>query len=193
VTLWLTKMKLRFRALTAKNWEDLAALFGERGACGGCWCMFWHQSSAEYQQLKGNGNRNALRKRLKNGATPGIIAYAGHEPIGWCAVEPRDHYARLLAARTLKPIDHQPVWSITCFFVKRGYRRQGITVALLQAALAHIQRHKGRIAEGYPIEPKSGQTADAFAYTGLASAFRKAGFSEVARPSATRSIMRKSV
>ncbi|HET6266818.1 MAG TPA: GNAT family N-acetyltransferase [Acidobacteriota bacterium] len=185
-------MKLRFQPLTAENWDDLVALFGERGACGGCWCMFWHQSSAEYRRLKGKGNRAALRKRLKNGANPGIIAYVDDEPVGWCAVEPRDHYKRLESSRALKPIDQQPVWSITCFFVKRGHRHQGVTVALLKAALDHIQRQKGRIAEGYPTEPKS-KTGDSFVYSGLVSAFRKAGFSEVARPSATRAIMRKSV
>ena len=47
-----------------------------------------------------------------------------------------------------------------------------------------------RIVEGYPVEPRRGSMPDAFAWTGTASAFRRAGFVEVLRRSATRPIMR---
>lgn len=93
-------------------------------------------------------------------------------------------------SRTLKRVDDQPVWSITCFFVAKPFRRQGLTVKLIRAAVEYAGAHGAKIVEGYPIEPRSGTVADVHAYTGLASAFRQAGFTEVLRRSETRPIMR---
>ena len=90
----------------------------------------------------------------------------------------------------LKPVDDRPVWSITCFYTDKKYRGQGITLALLKAAVEYVVERGGSILEGYPIEPKNGNVPAAFAYTGLASAFRRAGFEEVARNSETRPIFR---
>jgi GNAT superfamily N-acetyltransferase len=122
-----------------------------------------------------------------------VLAYDGGNPVGWCALAPRDEYARLERARTLKPVDDTPVWSVTCFFVARSHRRQGLTVTLLQGAAAYAARRGARMLEGYPVEPRKGALPDAFAWTGLAAAFARAGFREVTRPSATRAIMRKAL
>jgi GNAT superfamily N-acetyltransferase len=93
-------------------------------------------------------------------------------------------------SRILKRVDDQPVWAIVCFFVSRPFRHQGVTTALLQAAITYAEQQGATIIEGYPVEPKTGRTADAFVYTGLASAFLKVGFVEVVRRSETRPIMR---
>jgi GNAT superfamily N-acetyltransferase len=93
-------------------------------------------------------------------------------------------------SRVLARVDDAPVWSVTCFFVARKYRYSGLTVALLRAAVEHARRRGACVVEGYPIDPAGGKTADAFAYTGLESAFRDAGFVEVLRRSPTRPIMR---
>jgi len=121
---------------------------------------------------------------------PGIIAYAGGEPVGWCAAAPRDSYPVLDRSRVLKRIDDEPVWSVVCFFIAKHFRRRGLTVELLRAAVRHAARRGARIVEGYPVEPRKGAMPDAFAYTGLAAAFRRAGFTEAARRSETRPIMR---
>ena len=57
----------------------------------------------------------------------------------------------------------------------------------------YVRKQGGKIIEGYPVEPKKGWTPDPFAYTGLASAFRKVGFTEVIRRSETRPIMRYTI
>jgi GNAT superfamily N-acetyltransferase len=93
----------------------------------------------------------------------------------------------------LSPVDDQPVWSITCFFVARPYRRRGVTVELLEAAVRHARAHGARIVEGYPIEPGDGNVPAAFAYTGLVPAFRAAGFVESARRSHRQPVMRRRV
>src|SRR5262249_23691418 len=77
------------------GWPDLERLFGERGACGGCWCMVWRLRRAEFDQGKGAANKQAFQSLVLADAQPGILAYAGDEPVGWCAVAPREEYPAL--------------------------------------------------------------------------------------------------
>lgn len=182
--------RLEIHPLTPARWRDLEALFGERGACGGCWCMFWRLTRSEYERKKGAGNRRAFKRIVESGPPPGLLAYAGGKPVGWCAIGPREDYPTLKRSRVLAQIDDKPAWSVTCFFVARPFRRQGVTVQLLKAASDFASKIGARIVEGYPVEPRKGIMPDVFAYTGLPSAYRKAGFVEVLRRSETRPIMR---
>ncbi len=175
---------------TPDRWDDLETLFGPRGACAGCWCMYWRQTQREFEEHKGEGNRASFKTIVEGGPPPGVIAYAGDEPVGWCSVGPRPDFSRLARSRILKPVDDEPVWSIVCLFVTRGCRRRGVSVALLRGAAEHAVASGGRIVEGYPTEPRKDRMPDAFAWTGIASAYLAAGFSEVARRSETRPIMR---
>jgi GNAT superfamily N-acetyltransferase len=182
---------LTFHPLTLARWRDLEQLFGERGACGGCWCMTWRLTRAEYDANKGEKNRRALKKIVGSGSEPGLLAYHGEIPIGWCAIAPREQYVALKRARTLKRIDDRPVWSVTCFFIRRPYRRRGVSVQLLNAAVEFARKRGARIVEGYPVVATSGKLPDAFAWTGIPATFLKARFKEVARPARTRPIMRR--
>ncbi len=152
--------------------------------------MFWRLPRSRFEAQKGTANRRALKRLVDSGAATGILAFLDGEPIGWCAFGPRHAYPVLGRSRILKPVDGRPVWSVTCLFVARPHRRRGVTVELLRAAAEHAARRGASILEGYPVEPRSGRLPDAFAWTGLPSAFRKAGFEEVARRSPTRPIMR---
>jgi GNAT superfamily N-acetyltransferase len=181
---------MEFHPLTPERWADFEGLFGERGACGGCWCLWWKINRSDFNRQKGEGNRQAQKTLVESGTVPGILAYAGGKPVGWCAVEPRDVYSGLARSRILKPVDDQPVWSVVCFFVEKNRRQKGITVQLLKAAIEYVEKQGGNIVEGYPVEPKKDKMPPVFAYTGLASAFKKAGFEECERRSETRPIMR---
>ena len=152
--------------------------------------MWWRLKRSEWERQKGEANRRALKRIVNSGTVPGILAYLEGEPVGWCSLGPRADFAALGRSRILKPVDDSPVWSVVCFFIARPYRRTGVSVALLKAAIAYAGRRGCRILEGYPVEPKRGKTPDAFAWTGLASSFRQAGFTEVCRRSKTRPIMR---
>jgi GNAT superfamily N-acetyltransferase len=187
--------KLEFHPLTADRWQDFETLFGERGACGGCWCMWPRLRSSQFQKQKGEPNKRAMKAIVNAGETPGILAYLDGLPVAWCSLAPRTSYPRLETSRVLKPVDEQPagaLWSITCFFIAKEHRRKGFSVKLLKAAIDFVRRRGGRIVEGYPVEPKKDQP-DAFVWTGLASAFVKAGFKEAARRSDSRPIMRYQV
>jgi GNAT superfamily N-acetyltransferase len=182
--------RFRFLPATAARWKDLQTLFGPNGACAGCWCMWFRLPRREWVAGKGEGNKRALAKLLRAGAEPGLIAYAGREPAGWVAFAPREEYVRLAASRTLKPIDARPVWSVSCFFIARAYRGQGLMTELVEAAAAVARKRGATLIEGYPANPKT-RTADAFLYTGTRSAFARAGFEVAARPSKAAVIMRR--
>jgi GNAT superfamily N-acetyltransferase len=181
--------RLTFHPATPDRWPDVERLFGASGACGGCWCRFWKQDDAEYRAGKGPANRAALRRSVTSGEVPGILAYAGDDPVGWAAVEPRSAYRRLARSRNLTPVDDQPVWSVPCFFVARGSRGKGVAAALLAAAAAHARRRGARVLEGYPIDSRA-RMAGAFLYTGAFSTFARAGFEEVRRKARTRPVVR---
>jgi GNAT superfamily N-acetyltransferase len=177
--------------VTPSRWRDLETLFGERGACAGCWCMYWRATHSEYMKKQGEGNRKAMRKIVNSGRVPGILAYAGKEPIGWCSIEPRERFVRLETSRVLAPVDNQSVWSVNCFFIARAWRRKGVSVALLRAAVEFARKRGPKIVEGYPVDSRKGKSPDAFVWTGLPGTFLAAGFKEVARRSPTRPIYRR--
>jgi len=183
-------LDLKFHSVTPSRWKDLENLFGERGACGGCWCMLWRLPRSKWQQQLGEKNRKALKRIVDSGEVPGILAYSDGQPIGWCAVAPRERFQLLERSRIMGKVDEKPVWSVVCFFVAKEFRQKGISVEMLKAAAQYAGKKGAKIVEGYPTEPKKDRMPDVFANTGLASAFRQAGFKEVLRRSETRPIMR---
>lgn len=182
--------KLVFRAATPSRWKDIERLFGERGACGGCWCMAWRLSAREWEAGRGAKNKRALKRLVTAGKKPGVIGYLDREPIAWCAAARREAYPRLGRSRVLQRVDDEAVWSITCLFVAKAYRRQGVSVPLLRAVVEFARRQGARIVEGYPVVPTMKKTPDPFIWTGVPSIFERAGFREVMRRSRTRPIMR---
>jgi GNAT superfamily N-acetyltransferase len=180
---------LSFRPLTLDLWTDFERLFGPRGACAGCWCTFWKLRGKAYEENKGEPARQMQRSVVEAGIVPGLLAFRADEPVGWIAVEPRSAYPKLIYSRVLKPVDEANPWSVTCFFVAKQARRQGLTVALLHAAVDYVRQQGGKIVEGYPVDAEQ-DLPDVFVYHGTAAAFQKAGFVEVARRSETRPVMR---
>jgi GNAT superfamily N-acetyltransferase len=185
--------RLELHLLSPERWDDFERLFGARGACGGCWCMWWRLKAEEFAAGKGEGNRRAMRALVEAGREPGLLAFHAGEPVGWCAVAPRPEYARLGRSRTLKPVDERPVWSVVCFFVARAWRGQGVSRRLLEAAVDHVRERGGETVEAYAVVPRVERMPDVFAYQGPLELYRAAGFLEVARPSATRAVVRREV
>ena len=174
--------KLTTRELTADLWPDLEALFGSIVACGGCWCMFWRQERGEdWSEIKGAVNKRRFRTLVKDGQAHGVLAYINGVPVGWAAFDRRRELAKLDRAPSLACDDADRVWSLPCFFVKAGHRRQGVASALITAAVAAVRRRRGAVVEAYPVRPGTfGKSIPAaFAYTGTIPMFEAAGFQPV--------------
>jgi GNAT superfamily N-acetyltransferase len=175
--------------VTPDRWRDLERLFGEHGAYGGCWCMWFRLRRRDFDRNSGEQNKLAMRGIVDSGEVPGLLAYAGSEPVGWVSLGPREKFPHLEHSRTLKRVDEQPVWSVVCFVVDKRFRGQGLMAKLLSAAIDYARERGAKIIEAYPVELK-GDLTGYFGYTGIASTFRKAGFVEVLRRSEDRPIMR---
>jgi GNAT superfamily N-acetyltransferase len=184
--------KIKFYPLTLERWNDFEKLFGSNGACAGCWCTYWILKRSDFDELRKTSKTKNVFKQIVKNISPGILAYRGGEPAGWCAIQPRENYPVLQNSRILKPIDDKPVWSIVCFFIGKKYRGEGLSTLLIKEAVKFAKTNGAKIIEAYPVEPKK-KTAPVFIYTGVASSFLKAGFKEAARRSETRPIMRMRV
>ncbi len=172
-------MPLTTAALTPALWEDVETLFGPRGACAGCWCMFWRLERGErFDELKGERLKARLRAGVLRGEVHGVLAYDDGAPVGWATFGPRMSFPRLQRSPSLACDDADRVWSIPCFFVRRSHRGRGVGRALLEAAVAEMRRRGVSLVEGYPVKPTaSGDPLPAaFAYTGTRPLFDAAGF-----------------
>ncbi len=133
-----------WRELSRETWADFEGLFGERGACGGCWCMTWRREKKDFRAGSGAGNKAAMKKLVKSGAPIGVLLYKDDEAIGWCSVAPREQFVALEKSRVWAPVDAKPVWSVSCFFLAKGARKRGLSVELLNAA---DSRHPTAVGE----------------------------------------------
>jgi GNAT superfamily N-acetyltransferase len=162
---------LEIQPLIWARWQDFEKLFGPRGACGGCWCMYWKYPRKDFQNNRGDGNRSLQTAFVETGGIPGLLAYVEGLPVGWCAIEPRENFPTLERSPILQPVDDSKVWSITCFFVDRKFRLKGLSTALLLAAVQYAAENDARIVEGYPTDQQDKQMPAPFVYTGLAKSF----------------------
>lgn len=181
---------IEFYPLTRERWTDFEALFGTRGAYGGCWCMWWRLTRREFEEGQGEGNREAMHSIVAGGEVPGILAYEGGKAVGWCSVAPRETYGSLNRSPVLKRIDDKQVWSIVCFYIAKDHRRKGLIRQLIHAAIEYVRSQGGKVVEAYPTIPKGEKVPPVSSYMGFPSMFEDTGFVECARPSKSKVIMR---
>jgi Acetyltransferase (GNAT) family len=179
-------MQLKIRPLAPELWPALEDLFGSKGACSGCWCMYWRIGAA-YRKRPGDKNKIAFQEIVKDGPPPGLIAFDGDLAVGWCQLTPRAELPWLDRTWRLKRVDDLPVWSLSCFYIRIGYRRKGVTAALIDAALKAAKHAKAPALEAYPLDASKTPSASS---TGFATSFARAGFKTVACHTAPRPIMR---
>ncbi|HST15342.1 MAG TPA: GNAT family N-acetyltransferase [Gaiellaceae bacterium] len=187
-------------AANEATWDDLQAVFGTSGDPSRCWCQRFKMAPGESWAAVG---ASALARRLReqtrcghpdSAATTGLVAYLDGEPVGWCAVEPRSAYPRMLRnnrvpweGRNEDKLD-EGVWAVTCFVVRKGFRRRGIASALVRAAADHARERGARAVEGYPMTTKEALLGEL--HVGTHGMFAAAGFTEVSRPGVRRAVMR---
>ena len=179
-------MDLTTRSLTRNLWPALEDLFTAGGACGRCWCMYWRIGPA-YRKRPADANRGAFKSIVRRGPPPGLLAFDGKLAVGWCQLTPRDELPWLKRSPRLARVDDRAVWALSCFYTRKGYRRRGVTAALIAGAIAAARRAGAVALEAYPLDADLTPSAS---WTGFASTFARAGFTVVARHSPSRPIMR---
>jgi GNAT superfamily N-acetyltransferase len=185
------------------SWEDVRAVFGERGDAHVCQCQRYKLQPGEaFKKVPIEERAHRLRMQTECGhpgsrTTSGLVAYLDGEPVGWCAIEPRTAYFGLMRnfkvhwdGRSEDKTD-DTVWSVTCFVTRAGYRRRGISRALARAAVDFARERGARAVEGYPMLVEPGQNVIwGELHVGTRSIFDEAGFEEVSHPSKRRVVMR---
>ena len=118
------------------------------------------------------------------------MAFDGELAVGWCEVAPRADLPWLDRSRYLRPVDDLPVWSVPCFYIRRTHRGQGITNALIEAAVAMAGAAGAPALEAYPVDTQvPGHTGNLF--PGIAATFARHGFTVAARHKPDRPVMRR--
>jgi GNAT superfamily N-acetyltransferase len=196
--------RIRIVPANEASWEDIQVVFGTRGDPSRCQCQRYKMAPGEsWASVGAEGLAFRLREQTDCGhpesdTTSGLLAYLDGEPVGWCAVEPRIAYARLLL-KTRVPWDGRAedksdggVWAVTCFVVRSGFRRRGISGVLVRAAVDFARERGARALEGYPMITQPGRQIALVGelHVGSRGIFEEAGFSEVSHPTERRVVMR---
>jgi GNAT superfamily N-acetyltransferase len=188
------------RPANQATWEDLQTVFGTRGPGARCQCQRYKLKPREFfAGFPQEERASRLREQTDCGnpdsaTTSGLVAYLDDEPVGWCAVEPRTAYPGLLrngrvpwSGRDEDKSD-VGVWVVTCVFTRAGYRRRGISRALVRAAVDFAAERGARVLEGYPMTSTNAIAEEL--HVGTVATFTAAGFVEVGRPTPRRAVMR---
>ena len=185
------KKLLSIEPLSKKNWDKFVQLFGEKGACGNCWCMYFRLNKSAFDEgKKKNGNKTAMHDIVWKDKPTGLLGMYQEKAIAWCAFAPREDYIKLEKSRVHKRIDDEPVWSIPCFFIHKNFRKQGVSVELLKQVARYAKENGIKIIEAYPLIPTQEKLPDAFVWVGLYKSFERAGFKVVDRTSKNRPMVR---
>ncbi len=166
---------------------------GEKGGCGNCWCMFFRLPYIDFQENKPDGNKKLMKKLVQKGKPVGLSAYLEDQPVGWIAMAPREDYMKIENSRTFKRMDDQPVWSITCFFIKKEFRHKGLSKQLIKGAVGFARKKRIKILEAYPAIPYAAKVPSPFLWVGVLSSFLNNGFTIVRQNSKSRAMVRREV
>ncbi len=188
-------MAIRCVELQPDHWPAIVELFGENGACGGCWCMWWRveRGGKLWAETRGAPARRRFKKLVESGAARGVVAFDGERPVGWCSLGPRGEFPRLERVKAYRRDDAAEVWSVNCFFIARSHRGRGVARALLRKAIAACRRRGAKMVEGYPVTATrdGGRLAAAFSWTGPITIFEEAGFEVVQADPPHKPLVRK--
>ena len=171
-----------FAPVDASTWPDLERFFEQRGGPHYCWCMLWRPMPSKERKDKA-AKKRALKAGVTGGVPVGLLAYQRGQPVAWCSIAPK---------RTFRPPDKKTatsdaVWFITCFFVARSARGQGLMAQLIEAALDYAKSCGANVLEAYPVEKDS----PTYRFMGFVEQFERAGFRLVGSAGTRRHVMQR--
>jgi len=165
----------------AHNFDDVAVMFApKKPESSVCWCLSWRLSSAENRALTGVERAERVRGLCSRELAPGVLAYIGDEVVGWAGVAPRSELHPFANSRKIPHVDELPVWTLWCLRVRPGYRKQGVTRALIAGAIEYARASGAPAIEGYPVDNGDQRVDMTMAFVGTRIMFERAGFAKVA-------------
>ncbi|WP_030759168.1 GNAT family N-acetyltransferase [Streptomyces sp. NRRL F-2664] len=178
-------MSLEVRPATADLWDDVKKVLQPKKSAHTCWCMAWRLTTGDYGRMSAEERGEHLRTLAeKADPPPGVLGFLDGEVAGWCNVAPRRQLDRLTSSKTITPVDDVPVWSVTCFVVRKEFRGKGVASGLLEGAVEHARANGAPAVEGYPVDPEGGRVNPTLAYVGTMDMFERAGFRRILRTEA---------
>jgi GNAT superfamily N-acetyltransferase len=181
------------RPLDAASWPDFAELVeAHNGVWGGCWCMGFHPKGPGWGK-SAELNRAEKEARVRNGEAHAALVYDGDQCVGWCQFGVPEEVPRIKNRKAYEEgLSELPDWRITCFFVGKGHRGQGVAATALAGALEEIERLGGGTVESYPDEV-DGRGSASFLHNGTVAMFEQQGFARTRLIGKTRWVVRTSV
>ena len=173
-------MTIEVAPATADRFDDVAVMLGPKNPDSTvCWCLSHRVDSRTNRELLGPARGQYVRSLCGRDQGPGVLAYEDGEVAGWAAVAPRSElpFAR---SRKIPHVDDLPVWSVWCIRVRPGFRRRGVTHALLPGAVAYARSQGAPAVEGYPVDNQGEKVEPTMAYVGTRGSFERAGFTKAA-------------
>ncbi len=168
------------KPVTRETWADFEAFFQSHSILMYCWCMDFRLTREELKKNDTEGRKSYIHKRIMDGVPVGLLAYMDDRPAAWCSAGPRESFRNLKGDEDLKN-----VWSITCFFVPKDLRGQGLTRALMEGAKVYARKNGAAYLEGYPVDKDS----PSYRHMGHLYMFERAGFSFVKSAGLRRRVM----
>lgn len=189
-------MTVDIRPATPDLWPAFEDLFGKQGACYGCWCTHFRLPPKARRERNALRNKDIIKARIEAGPPPGLLAFDGGRAVGWMQVGSRadvpEWNNRGRGSAPLHPgEDLDPaVWAISCFFIRRTARGQGLTHRLVEAGLAFAARSGARVVDACPMD-QSRDSQSVGLCVGSTRVFEKAGFARMAERKPGRPLMRR--
>jgi GNAT superfamily N-acetyltransferase len=184
------RSNLKFKPLAVDNWNQFEELMGDKGGCGGCWCMSFRLTSREFSENKYQNNKGLMYDLVKSCRPTGLIATYKGQAVGWIAFAPREDYKRIERSKAFKRPDDKPVWSITCFFIKKEFRKMGLSEEMIKGVIEYAKKNNIHSLEAYPAIPYADNVPPPFLWVGILSAFARNGFHVVRQNGKSRVMVR---
>jgi len=173
-----------FKPVTNRSWQDFEKLFESKGAPGYCWCMVWRHVKEGGDRSSRQDKKESIKAYIDQNIPVGILAYDKKEPVAWCSIAPRESYRDLGGDKSL-----QNVWSLTCFYIKKEYRDQGLVKKLIEEAVSYAKSKGAEYLEAYPVDANS----PSYRFMGFVPTFEKSGFKYKQKAGTRRNVMIRKV
>lgn len=173
-------MKYEFHPVTRERWKDFEHLFECKGSPHYCWCTVWRDVKKKGAKPDKSEKKASMKARINKNIPVGIVAYVSNEPVAWCSIAPKETYRELGGEK-----NKDGIWSVVCFFIKRPYRKSGLSSLLLAEAIKYAKANGAKFVESYPVDPDS----PSYWFMGFKSLFENAQFKCTGKAGKRRNVM----